>query len=156
MSTVKQLDNVREGYPELHDFDGSEYVKASDYDERLHASDVYFDSWKNTEAQFNQQKLELDAACGEIALLKEDLATSQRAFENCKLALDAQTHNYGVTNLQLIASQQRLTVAEQRLGEAYDWGYSEGQSDPNGYSDKEDREKCVAELLKPAAEGEGS
>ena len=52
--------------------------------------------------------------------------------------------------------QQRLTVAEQKLGYAYDWGYSDGQNNPNGYSDKEDRDKCVAELLKPAAEGEGS
>ena len=135
MSTVKKLDNVRDGYPELHDFDGSEYVKASDYDARLHSSDVYFDSWKNTEAQFNQQKLELSER------KRKHLRSCQLAIGKSQLAKDL---------------QQRLTVAEQRLGEAYDWGYSEGQSDPNGYSDKEDREKCVAELLNPAAEGEGS
>ena len=51
-----------------------------------------------------------------------------------------------------VRTQQRLTVAEQKLGYAYDWGYSDGQNNPNGYSDKEDRDKCVAELLKPAAE----
>ena len=48
------------------------------------------------------------------------------------------------------AIQQRLTDAEQKLGEAYDWGYTDGQNCPNGYSDKADRDKCVAELLKPA------
>lgn len=77
MSNTKLPAQAREGYPELHEFDGAEYVKASDYDSRLHSSDVYFDSWKNTEAQFNQQKLEMDAACGEIALLKEELETYQ-------------------------------------------------------------------------------
>lgn len=75
MSNAKLPAKVREGYPELYEFDGAEYVKAPDYDSRLHASDVYFDSWKNTEAQFNQQKMEMDAACGEIALLKEELET---------------------------------------------------------------------------------
>lgn len=49
------------------------------------------------------------------------------------------------------ALQQRLTVAEKRLGEAYEWGYGDGQNAPNGYSEKEDRDKCVAELLKPAS-----
>lgn len=47
------------------------------------------------------------------------------------------------------ALQQRLTDAEQKLGEAYEWGYTDGQNCPNGYSDKADRDKCVAELLKP-------
>ena len=51
--------------------------------------------------------------------------------------------------------QQRLTDAEKKLGEAYEWGYTDGQNCPNGYSDKEDRDKCVAELLKPV-EGEWS
>lgn len=50
--------------------------------------------------------------------------------------------------------QQRLTVAEQKLGDAYEWGYGDGQQSPNGYSDKEDRDKCVAELLKQAADCE--
>ncbi|WP_278939835.1 hypothetical protein [Pseudomonas helleri] len=45
--------------------------------------------------------------------------------------------------------QQRLTDAEKKLGEAYEWGYIDGQNSPNGYSDKADRDKCVAELLKP-------
>lgn len=52
------------------------------------------------------------------------------------------------------ALQQHLTVAEQRLGDAYEWGYGDGQSSPNGYSDKEDRDKCIAELLKPSEEVE--
>lgn len=49
----------------------------------------------------------------------------------------------------IVALQQRLTDAEQKLGEAYEWGYIDGQNSPNGYSDKADRDKCVAELLKP-------
>lgn len=48
------------------------------------------------------------------------------------------------------ALQHRLTVAERRLGYAYEWGYGDGQNSPNGYSEKEDRDKCIAELLKPA------
>lgn len=54
------------------------------------------------------------------------------------------------------ALQQRLTAAEQKLAEAYEWGYGDGQNSPNGYSDEADRDKCVAELTKPAAEGECS
>lgn len=33
--------------------------------------------------------------------------TAERGLANCKLALHAQTHNYGVTNLRLIAAEQR-------------------------------------------------
>lgn len=54
----------------------------------------------------------------------------------------------------IVDLQQRLTVSEQRLGEAYEWGYGDGQNAPNGYSDKEDRDKCIAELLKPAEKSE--
>jgi len=52
------------------------------------------------------------------------------------------------------ALQQRLTVAERSLGDAYEWGYGDVQNSPNGYSDKEDRDKCIAELLKPSADPE--
>jgi hypothetical protein len=39
--------------------------------------------------------------------LREELATAHRGLANYKLALAAQTHNYGVTNLRLIAAEQR-------------------------------------------------
>ena len=48
------------------------------------------------------------------------------------------------------ALQQRLTAAEKRLGYAYEWGYTDGQNCPNGYSDEADKAKCVAELSRPA------
>ncbi|HGF1373724.1 TPA: hypothetical protein ACF8SY_001278 [Pseudomonas aeruginosa] len=35
-----------------------------------------------------------------------------------------------------------------RLREAYEWGYDDGQNNPNGYSDKKERDACVNELLK--------
>lgn len=38
--------------------------------------------------------------------------TAERGLANCKLALDAQTHNYGVTNLRLIAAERRADKAE--------------------------------------------
>lgn len=43
----------------------------------------------------------------ELAALREELISAQRSLANCKLALDAQTHNYGVTNLRLTAAEQR-------------------------------------------------
>ncbi|MEN1773256.1 hypothetical protein AAIH29_14450 [Pseudomonas aeruginosa] len=36
----------------------------------------------------------------------------------------------------------------ERLREAYEWGYGDGQNSPNGYSDKKERDACVNELLK--------
>jgi len=57
-----------------------------------------------------------DAAQSELAALREELTTAKRSLANCKLALDAQTHNYGVTNLRLTAAEQRnaelLEIAE--------------------------------------------
>ncbi|MFN1186158.1 hypothetical protein ACM72P_27585 [Pseudomonas aeruginosa] len=35
-----------------------------------------------------------------------------------------------------------------RLREAYEWGYDDGQNNPNGYSDKKERDACVNKLLK--------
>jgi hypothetical protein len=43
------------------------------------------------------------------------------------------------------------SVLETLASEAYEWGYGEGQNSPNGYSDKEDRDSCVASLVKGAA-----
>jgi len=53
-----------------------------------------------------------------------------------------------VSEVAYDALKARLNVAEQRLGEAYDWGYSDGQNNPNGYSDVDDRGKCVSELMR--------
>lgn len=36
----------------------------------------------------------------------------------------------------------------ERLRKAYEWGYGDGQNNPNGYSDKKERDACVNELLK--------
>ncbi|ELC0893064.1 hypothetical protein IGA99_25280 [Pseudomonas aeruginosa] len=36
----------------------------------------------------------------------------------------------------------------ERLREAYERGYGDGQNNPNGYSDKKERDACVNELLK--------
>lgn len=58
---------------------------------------------------------ERDAALGRESALQEELSTAQRGLANCKLALDAQTHNYGVTNLRLIGAEQRLTAADERV-----------------------------------------
>ncbi|MBG4412529.1 hypothetical protein GHV50_08140 [Pseudomonas aeruginosa] len=45
----------------------------------------------------------------------------------------------------LARSEQEET---ERLREAYEWGYGDGQNNPNGYSDKKERDACVNELLK--------
>ncbi|MER1013934.1 hypothetical protein AAA583_23105 [Pseudomonas aeruginosa] len=46
----------------------------------------------------------------------------------------------------------------ERLREAYEWGYGDGQNNPNGYSDKKERDACVNELLKQPspAQAEGA
>lgn len=40
-----------------------------------------------------------------------------------------------------------VVVLPEKLGDAYEWGYGDGQNSPNGYSSKEDRDKCVAGLM---------
>ena len=92
----------------------------------------------NIPLKYEDVVAKLDAAMIREAALREELYQA-------KEARDAEMLNG-------VRTQQRLTVAEQKLGYAYDWGYSDGQNNPNGYSDKEDRDKCVAELLNPAAE----
>ncbi|EPI5387656.1 hypothetical protein ACS64U_003480 [Pseudomonas aeruginosa] len=45
--------------------------------------------------------------------------------------------------------QESVEQAEvKRLREAYEWGYDDGQNNPNGYSDKKERDACVNKLLK--------
>lgn len=92
--------------------------------------------------------------CGSMAAMIEDKEWAEHAgtgpVSSRVESAFTQLHN------ELAEAQQRLTVVEQRLGDAYEWGYGDGQNAPNGYSDKEDRDKCVAELLKPAAEQEKS
>lgn len=41
-----------------------------------------------------------------------------------------------------------VVVLPEKLGDAYEWGYCDGQNNPNGYSDAEDRDKCVADLMR--------
>lgn len=55
-----------------------------------------------------------------------------------------------------LASSEREYVLREgmsaKLQEAYEWGYSDGQNNPNGYSSKEDRDQCVISLMSPPAE----
>lgn len=76
-----------------------------------------------------------DAALAREAALREEHETERSGLE----------YRLEVMTADRDALQQRLNDAEQKLGEAYEWGYVDGQ---NGYSDKEDRDKCVDELLK--------
>ena len=101
----------------------------------------------------------LNAALAREAALREEIEMArqvQEATDAIVTMVDGQRDRW-IEKCGLL--KQRLTVAEQRagdmtakLGDAYEWGYGDGQNSPNGYSDKEDRDKCVAELLKPAAE----
>lgn len=38
---------------------------------------------------------------------------------------------------------------EECLRDAYEWGYGDGQNNPNGYSNNKDRDTCVTYLSKP-------
>ena len=83
-------------------------------------------------ASANQNKLMMDAACGEIAGLQEELA-----------------------NFELV--QQRLTVAEQRAEDLKKLLCDVISEAPTGFSAlKVDLANRVNDALKPAAEGEGS
>ena len=122
----------------------------------------------NIPPKYEDVVAQLDAALAREAALREDRDQYQRIYNLASIGLCAIGEVVGVPEEDQSTSavidaltalmaegealQQRLTVAEQKLGYAYDWGYSDGQNNPNGYSDKEDRDKCVAELLKPAAE----
>lgn len=46
--------------------------------------------------------------------------------------------------------QAELAALKSKLGEAYEWGYGDGQNNPNGYSSEADRDKCIAELTATA------
>jgi hypothetical protein len=41
-----------------------------------------------------------------------------------------------------------------KLKEAYEWGYSDGQNNPNGYSEDEERDRVVAMLIYDSNRGE--
>lgn len=47
-----------------------------------------------------------------------------------------------------LAQPSPAPAEAERLREAYEWGYGDGQNNPNGYSDKKERDACVNELLK--------
>ncbi|GLE83796.1 hypothetical protein VNPA120661_41150 [Pseudomonas aeruginosa] len=49
---------------------------------------------------------------------------------------------------ELLSTGQAEQAEAERLREAYEWGYGDGQNNPNGYSDKKERDACVNELLK--------
>lgn len=54
----------------------------------------------------------------------------------------------GVVNEVLRLAPHAPEVAE-LLRDAYQEGYCDGQNNPNGYSSKVERDKCVARLLEP-------
>lgn len=62
-----------------------------------------------------------DAALLQVAALREELATAKRGLANCKVALDAQTHNYGVANLRLTAAEQRNSELVELLRSMSPW-----------------------------------
>ena len=104
---------------------------------------------------------ELVLKVAELERREDALREELSKFKACCVDLSSQVRElehkmdyYKGEGMRADSLQQRLTVAEQKLGDAYEWGYGDGQQSPNGYSDKEDRDKCVAELLKQAADCE--
>lgn len=70
------------------------------------------------------------------------------------LALDRLGDSYGTPKVARAwywwkrARAGVVVVLPEKLGGAYEWGYGDGQNSPNGYSSKEDRDKCVADLMR--------
>jgi uncharacterized small protein (DUF1192 family) len=42
----------------------------------------------------------------------------------------------------------------QALKDAYEWGYSDGQNNPNGYSSKDERDHCAARIMEGGSHGD--
>ena len=42
------------------------------------------------------------------------------------------------------------------LADAYEWGYGDGQNNPNGYSSKKDRDDCIDQLYAKAGKPDGN
>ncbi|MGP6095618.1 hypothetical protein [Pseudomonas aeruginosa] len=59
-----------------------------------------------------------------------------------------QPPEYETEPCDMCAQPSPAQAEAERLREAYEWGYGDGQNNPNGYSDKKERDACVNELLK--------
>ena len=96
----------------------------------------------------------------QLAALREELAKANADKEAYHLNAIARRDDLDTRTADLLECGTRRKLAEQRLadaerrnaelieklGEAYEWGYGDGQNSPNGYSDKADRDACVAAL----------
>ncbi|WP_253945938.1 hypothetical protein [Pseudomonas aeruginosa] len=69
-----------------------------------------------------------------------------------------QPPEYETEPCDMCAQPSTAQAEAERLREAYEWGYGDGQNNPNGYSDKKERDACVNELLKQPspAQAEGA
>ncbi|MER1001060.1 hypothetical protein AAA597_17795 [Pseudomonas aeruginosa] len=69
-----------------------------------------------------------------------------------------QPPEYETEPCDMCAQPSPAQAEAERLREAYEWGYGDGQNNPNGYSDKKERDACVNELLKQPspAQAEGA
>lgn len=84
---------------------------------------------------------------------KREIAEEWYRFEAASLTLTAE--QIANRDIPLLRDQLRpvpsLSLMAQHVGnllrEAYEEGYGDGQNSPNGYSSKDKRDKCVADIL---------
>ncbi|WGX44975.1 hypothetical protein [Pseudomonas aeruginosa] len=78
-----------------------------------------------------------------------DIEFARKLFEEMALIADDEKCIRMLAGALTQPSPAQAEQAEaERLREAYEWGYGDGQNNPNGYSDKKERDACVNELLK--------
>ena len=103
MSEIKRYDNENGGSIACHEC----YMDESDDGDYVrHADHVVY---------LNEVKLDRDALRGELAALREELATVRRGKENADLALATQTKNKDQYKRRAMAAEQRNATLETEL-----------------------------------------
>jgi hypothetical protein len=101
--------------------------------------------------------VDYEAALAREDAMMEELATSLTNEYNAQVHISEQ-HDKLTAAEQRNANQAETIKAyqdriDQSVKDAYEWGYGDGQNNPNGYSSEKDRDACVAKLTMPTESG---
>ena len=89
---------------------------------------------------------QLTEALSQLAALREELAEVKSQSAEYGRAFNTQCRKTDDLQQRLADAERRNDAAEASLKAAYDWGYGDGQNNPNGYANDADRNECAAAL----------